>query len=161
MRKLGIFNMALAAFVVVSITQSAHAEEFYVAVATSVLDGTSASEPGFKWNHATGWSRDSGNGASLEAVKACSRSRGRQCFRAGGSSMRGGCVAMVEGLWLDHGNPKQKLEIFTWTNQVRHLAEEEAMDQCRIGIKSGKYEDAVQEWKCTPKVSYCSADVRP
>ena len=135
--------------------------EFYVAVATTVGIGRQSAGAGFRWNYATGWSRSSGHDASLEAKKACRRSSGKTCWSAGLSSMRGGCVAMVEGLWLDKDDPQEKLEVFAVTNQSRKTAESIASDECRNVIHAGKYAGTVQDYECNLKVSYCSEDVRP
>ena len=135
--------------------------EFYVAVATTVGIGRQSAGPGFRWNYATGWSRSSGHDASIEAKKACRRSSGKTCWSAGLSSMRGGCVAMVEGLWLDKDDPQEQLEVFVETNQSRKTAESIALDECRNVIHAGKYAGTVQDYQCNLKVSFCSEDVRP
>ena len=135
--------------------------EFHVAVATTVGIGQHSAGPGFRWNYATGWSRSSGHDARMEAEEACGRSSGRQCWPAGISSMRGGCVAMVEGLWRDKDDPQQELEVFVQTSQSRRTAESIALDECRNVIHAGKYEGTVQDYQCNLKVSFCSEDVRP
>ena len=135
--------------------------EFYVAVATTVGIGQHSAGPGFRWNYATGWSADSGHDAGMEAEEACGRSSGRTCWSAGIPSMRGGCVAMVEGIWRDKDDPQEKLEVFVDTKQSRRTAESIALDECRNVIHAGKYAGTVQVYHCNLKVSYCSEDVRP
>ena len=135
--------------------------EFYVAVATTVGIGQHSAGPGFRWNYATGWSRSSGHDASIVAEKACRRSSGKTCWPAGLSSMRGGCVAMVEGIWLDKDDPQETLEVFVGTSQSRRTAESFALDECRNMIHAGKYAGTVQVYQCNLKVSFCSEDVRP
>ena len=135
--------------------------EFYVAVATTVGIGQHTAGEGFRWNYATGWSRSSGHDAGMEAEKACRQSSGETCWTTGLSSMRGGCVAMVEGLWLDKDAPQEKLEVFVDTKQTRRTAESWALDQCERVIHSGKSAGTVQAYECNLKVSFCSEDVRP
>ena len=135
--------------------------EFYVAVATTVGIGQHTAGEGFRWNYATGWSRRSGHDAGMESEKACRSSSGETCWTTGLSSMRGGCVAMVEGLWLDKDAPQEKLEVFVDTKQTRRTAESWALDQCERVIHSGKPAGTVQDYECNLKVSFCSEDVRP
>ena len=132
------------------------AQEVYVAVATTLGIGTVESQA---WRYATGWSEISGNDARIEAEDACRRSAGVACFGAGLPSMRGGCVAMVEGVWLDKDDPQTKLEAFSGTNQSRSLAEQITLDECRTVIHAGKPAGTVENYECTLKVSFCSADV--
>ena len=134
------------------------AQEVYVAIATSIGPGRVPSQP---WRYATGWSESSGNDARIEAVDACSRSAGAACFGAGVPSMRGGCVAMVEGIWLDKDDPQTMLSAVAGTNQSRSLAEQTTLDQCRTAIHSGKPAGTVERYECNLKVSFCSSDVRP
>ena len=135
------------------------AQEVYVAVATTVGIGRRAIGPEFTWNYATGWSEGSGHDAGIEAENACRRSSGSTCWAAG-SSMRGGCVAMVEGVWLDAADPDQRLDVFVGTNQSRSWAEQITLDQCRAVIHAGKPAGTVETYECNLKVSFCSADVR-
>ena len=135
--------------------------DFYVAVATTVGIGQHTAGEGFRWNYATGWSRRSGHDAGMEAEKACRQSSGETCWPTGLSSMRGGCVAMVEGLWLDKDAPQEEMEIFVGTSQTRRTAESGALDQCETVINSGKPAGTVQAYECNLKVSFCSEDVRP
>ena len=136
------------------------APEVYVAVATTVGTGGRSIEPGFTWNFATGWSEGSGHDAGIEAENACRRSSGSRCLRAGLPSLRGGCVALVEGIWLDADNPDRKLDVFAGAYQSRSWAEEMTLDKCETGIHSGKPAGTVEAYECNLKVSYCSADVR-
>ena len=133
------------------------AAEVYVAVATTLIGRV----PSQAWRYATGWSESSGNDARIEAEDACSRSAGVTCFGAGLPSMRGGCVALIEGVWLDKDDPQTMLEAFSGTNQSRSLAEQITQDQCRAFIHSGKPAGTVEKYECNLKVSFCSADVRP
>ena len=133
------------------------AQEVYVAAATTLGPG---SVPNQSWRYATGWSEGSGHDAGIEAENACRRSSGSTCWAAG-SSMRGGCVALVEGVWLDADEPDQRLEVFVGTNQSRSWAEQITLDQCRAVIHSGKPAETVEAYECNLKVSFCSADVRP
>ena len=137
------------------------APEVYVAVATTVGMGGRSIEPGFTWNYATGWSEGSGHDAGIEAENACRRSSGRRCLPTGVPSLRGGCVVLVEGLWLDADDPDQKLDVFVSTNQSRSWAEQTTLDRCRTVIHSGKPAGTVEAYECNLKVSFCSADVRP
>ena len=133
------------------------AQEVYVAVATTLVIGTVPSQA---WRYATGWSESSGNDARIEAEDACRRSSGVACYGAGLPSMRGGCVALVEGVWLDKDDPQTKLEAFSGTNQSRTLAEQITLDECRTVVHAGKPTGTVEKYECTLKVSFCSADVR-
>ena len=81
-------------------------------MATTVGIGQHTAGEGFRWNYATGWSRRSGHDAGMEAEKACRSSSGETCWTTGLSSMRGGCVAMVEGLWLDKDAPQEEAGSF-------------------------------------------------
>ena len=135
--------------------------EFYVAVAIEFGIGQRAVEPGFRWHYATGWSEDSGHEAGQAAEAACSKSSGTTCWQEGISSMKGGCVAMVEGTWRDKDEPQPELDAFVVTNQTREIAESWALGGCKDGIHAGKYKGTVQEYECTLKVSFCSEDVRP
>ena len=135
--------------------------DFYVAVASTVGIGHHMPQPGFRWTYATGWSRRSGHDAGLEAEKACRGSSGETCWPTGVSSMRGGCVAMVEGLWLDKDDPQPDMQVFVQTSQSRQIAESIALDQCKTVIHAGKTQGTVQEYECNLKVSFCSEDVRP
>lgn len=133
-------------------------QQVYVAVATTLGIGAVHSQP---WRYATGWSESSGNDAHNEAVDACRRSSGMACFVAGLPSMRGGCVALVEGVWLDKDDPQSRLEAFVGTSQTRSLAEQLTRDRCKTVIHSGKPAGTVEKHECNLKVSFCSADVRP
>ena len=135
-----------------------NAQEVYVAVATTLGLGSVPSQP---WRYATGWSESSGNDARIEAVDACRRSAGVACYGAGLPSMRGGCVAMVEGIWLDRDDPRTMLEAFVGTNQIRPLAEQITLGQCRTAVHAGKPAGTVETYECNLKVSFCAADVRP
>ena len=141
-----------------AVSATPDAQEVYVAVATSIGLGRVPSQP---WRYATGWSESSGNDARIEAKDACSRSAGVACFGAGLPSMRGGCVAMVEGIWVDKDDPQTMLEAVAVTNQSRSWAEQITLDQCRTSIHSGKPAGTVERYECNLKVSFCSADVRP
>ena len=68
---------------------------------------------------------------------------------------------MVEGLWVDKDDPRQKLELFAGSRQSRATAESWALDQCKTAIHAGKTQGTVQEYECNLKVSFCSEDVRP
>ena len=133
------------------------AAEVYVAVATTLIGRV----PSQAWRYATGWSESSGNDARIEAEDACSRSAGVTCFGVGLPSMRGGCVALVEGIWLDKDDPQTMLEAFSGTNQSRSLAEQITLDRCKTFIHAGKPAGTVERYECNLKVSFCSADVRP
>ncbi len=134
------------------------AQEVYVAVATTLGIGAVPSQA---WRYATGWSESSGNDAQIEAEDSCRRSSGVVCYVAGLPSMRGGCVALVEGVWLDKDDPQTKLEAFVGTNQSRSLAEQITLDECRTVIHAGKPAGTVEKYECNLKVSFCSADARP
>ena len=134
------------------------AQEVYVAVATTLGIGAVPSQA---WRYATGWSESSGNDARIEAEDACRRSSGVVCYGAGLPSMRGGCVALVEGVWLDKDDPQTKLEAFVGTNQSRSLAEQITLAECRTAIHAGKPAGTVEKYECNLKVSFCSADARP
>ncbi len=137
---------------------SRDAQEVYVAVATTLGLGRVPSQA---WRYATGWSESSSNDARIEAEDACSRSAGVACLGVGLPSMRGGCVAMVEGIWLDKDDPQTMLEAFSGTNQFRSLAEQITLDRCKTFIHAGKPAGTVERYECNLKVSFCSADVRP
>lgn len=135
--------------------------EFYVAVATELAGRQRAVGTGLKWHYATGWSADSGHDAGRAAEAACSKSSGTTCWHEGLSSMKGGCVAMVEGTWRDKDELQPELDVFVDTSQSRRSAESGALRQCKDEIHAGKYQGTVQEYECTLKVSFCSEDVRP
>ena len=134
------------------------AREVHVAVATTLRPGSESNQ---SWKYATGWSEVSSNDARIEAEDACSRSAGVACSGVGVPSMMGGCVALVEGRWIDRDDPETRLRVSAGTNQSRSWAEQFAMDQCRAAIHSGKPEGTVEEYECSLKVSFCSSDVRP
>ena len=142
----------------VAVSARKNAREVYVAVATTLGIGRVPSQ---LWRFATGGSASSGNDARVEAVDACCRSAGVACFGAGLPSMRGGCVVMVEGTWLDNDAPPTMLEAFSGTSQSRTLAEQITLDQCRTAIHAGKPVGTVEKYECNLKISFCSADARP
>ena len=137
---------------------TSRAREVHVAAATTLGPG---SQPNQSWEYATGWSEVSGNDARIEAVDACRSSAGVACFGVGVPSMRGGCVALVEGRWIDRDDPETRLRVSAGTGPLRSWAEESAMDQCETSVRAGKPEGTVERYECDLKVSFCSADVRP
>ena len=134
------------------------AREVHVAVATTLGPG---SQPNQSWQYATGWSEVSSNDARIEAEEACRRSAGVDCFGVGVPSMMGGCVALVEGRWIDRDDPETRLRVSSGTGSLRLWAEQFAMDECRTTIHSGKPAGIVEEYECNLRVSFCSEDVRP
>ena len=94
-------------------------------------------EPGFTWNYATGWSESSGHDAGIEAENACRTNSGSTCW-LNSSSLRGGCVVLVEGIWLDRDDERQRMDVFVGTNQSRSLAEEITLEQCETFVHAGK-----------------------
>ena len=137
----------------------ADAQDVYVAVAATVSQGQRFIEPGFRWNYATGWSEGSGHDAEMEAENVCRRESGSTCWFSD-SSLRGGCVTLVEGIWLDRDDQRQRMDIFFASNQSRSWAEQYARDQCRTFIHAGKPTGTVEMYECNLRVSYCSEDVR-
>ena len=137
----------------------ADVQEVYVAAAATASLGQRFIEPGFTWNYATGWSESSGHDAEMEAENACRRDSGSTCWFSG-SSLRGGCVALVEGVWLDTDDERQRMDIFFASNQSRSWAEQYARDQCRTFIHAGRPTGTVEVYECNLRVSFCSEDVR-
>ena len=136
------------------------AQDVYVAAAATVSLGQHFIEPGFTWNYATGWSESSGYDAGIEARNACRRTSGSICW-SDGYSLLGGCVVLVEGVWLDNDDQRQRMEVFIGTNQSRLLAEQFTLDKCEGFIHAGKPAGTVEAYECNLRVSYCSEDVRP
>ena len=137
---------------------SADAQDVYVAAAATVSLGQRFIEPGFTWNYATGWSESSGHDAELEAENACRGTSGSTCWLSR-SSLLGGCVVLIEGIWIDRDDERQRMDVFVGTNQSRSWAERITLDQCETGIHAGKAAGTVEAYECNLRVSYCSEDV--
>ena len=141
-------------------SRNADAQDYYVAAATTVGLGSRYMEPGYTWHFGTGWSRSSGHDAAMEAYSECRRSAGTTCWHAH-SSLRGGCVVVVEGTWLQTDDDRQRLAVFAQSRQNRLLAEQTTLDDCESGIHAGKPDGTVEVYECSLKVSFCSEDVSP
>lgn len=135
-------------------TAGAQTKEHFIAVAAN---STNTENHPFTFVWAFGYHTDSGADARGEAVRLCNNHRRGNCWPVGGgTSMRGGCVILVQGSWIDQGSP-QKGRLFAGTSTLgRDDAERWATDSCRNFIFSGKAAGTVTAWECRPVGSYCS-----
>ena len=147
--------LVAATFGIVISTANAQTQEYYVAVA---VNSTNTEYHPFHFVWAFGYHTDSGSDAQGEARRLCNTHGGGTCWPLGIPSNRGGCVALVQGGWIDQGEP-QVARLFAGTSAWRHDAETYARQSCETYIFSGKASGTVAAWRCNPVGSYCSPNV--
>lgn len=132
-------------------------EEYYVGVATTITLGERFN-PATSWHYGIGWSQATGYDANQAAEQACNESAGVKCWHWM-SSMKGGCIVLVQGTWTDQGMEPLS-ELFSRTSTLGiEIAERDALHICEAFIHSGKPQGMVTSWECTPRVTFCSSQV--
>ena len=132
-------------------------EEYYVGVATDITSGERFN-PATSWHYGIGWSQVTGYDANQAAEQACNESAGVKCWHWV-SSMKGGCLVLVQGTWTDQGMEPLS-ELFSETSTLGvEIAERDALHICEAFIHSGKPQGTVTSWECTPRVKFCSSQV--
>lgn len=138
-------------------------QKVYVAIATTIPKGAAGSRPLANWSYWTAWAQDSTYDAQLLAEEKCRSERSSSSDPCTVEvSMRGACVALVEGFWFQAlaGSSSQQLDRhhagFLATSTFGEEVMESALRDCSGSIRSGTSDPPA--YRCVPIVRYCSGE---
>ena len=135
-----------------------------MAIATTI-PSRAAVEPARDWSFWTSWDSEDFYKAQQSAEEKCraEREHSRSCTVK--VSMKGGCVALVEGFWsqplvgTSPDSPKKLHHAgFIATSTFGHRVVEDAMTDCQSGMTAGYSEPPA--YRCSPIIRFCSGEHR-
>ena len=103
-----------------------------------------------RWSFWTSWHKESGDGARMLVDSKCHSERGEGCNSE--ASARSGCVVLVEGLWMQEGEPERQQAGFFASNTRKHLVINQAVETCEAFVKDRQG----TSYLCRPIVRICS-----
>ena len=136
------------------VERAAPERNVYVAVATT-LPSLASTRAARSWSYWTSWHSESPHEGRELADKKCRKERDSWTDVCNvESSIKSGCVALVEGTWYVSGRKREQQAGFMATSTFEHLVVGEATRSCEDGARLSR----ATSYQCTPIVKMCSRE---
>ncbi len=121
----------------------------FVSIGTD-LQSSARSGPEKPWSFWTSWHKESDHGAQMLVDSKCRSERREDCYSE--ASDRGGCVVLVEGLWMEEGEPERQQAGFLVASTFEDLVIKQAVETCETHVRRQMGKSHL----CRPIVRICS-----
>ncbi len=134
-----------------NIQEVAAPPNIFVSIGTD-LQSSARGGPEKPWSFSTSWHKESDHGARMLVDSKCRSEGGEDCNSK--ASARGGCVVLVEGLWMEEGEPERQQAGFLLASTFKHLVIKQAVETCETHVRH----QMGTSYLCRPIVRICSEE---